>query len=126
MTTALDHLLADARKDGIGISITADSKIKLRGPASALQKWQPVLVNHKADILAADLDRLIGQAATHYGYEADDLRLIQITAARDPAGLRLALRMDPLRPYTQTEKQTEITPPTRRIYYVIDRFRQHL
>lgn len=110
MTAYLDHLLADAKKDGIGISITADNKIKLRGPASALQKWQPILVNHKAGILAADLDRLIRQAATYYGYDADDLRLIQITAASDPAGLRLALHMDPLRPYFQTEKQTETTP----------------
>lgn len=114
MTAYLDHLLADARKDGISITVAADNKVKLRGPASALQKWQPVLAQHKANILAADLDRLIGQAAAYYGYDADDLRLIQITAASDPAGLRLALHMDPLRPYyqseKQTEKQTEITP----------------
>jgi len=102
VTAYLDHLLADAKKDGIGIGITADSKVKLRGPASALHKWQPILVQHKADILAADLDRLIRQAATFYQYDTDDLRLIQITAASDPAGLRLALRSDPLRPYYQT------------------------
>jgi hypothetical protein len=115
VTGYLDHLLADAKKDGISITVTADNKVKLRGPASALHKWQPILVQHKADILAADLDILIGQAATFYQYDADDLRLIQITAASDPAGLRLALRMDPLRPYyTQTETlpetPTEITP----------------
>ena len=114
MTGYLDNLLADAKKDGISIAVTTDGKVKLRGPASALQKWQPILVQRKADILAADLDILIGQAATFYQFDADDLRLIQITAASDPAGLRLALHMDPLRPYTQTEKQTEtqteITP----------------
>lgn len=47
----------------------------------------------------ADLERLIQAAADFWQYDADDLRLIRVTAAADPDGLRLTLSTDPLKPF---------------------------
>jgi len=46
-----------------------------------------------------DLECLIQVAADFWQYDADDLRLIRATATVDPDGLRLALSMDPLKPF---------------------------
>lgn len=42
------------------------------------------------------LDELIEAAAQVWGYDADDLRIVNRLAKADPAGLRLALLTDPL------------------------------
>ncbi len=125
MTPAtLDHLLATAAAEGVTVTVTTDGRVKLNGPASALLKWKPVLVQHKNAILAADLDQLIRQAAAFWHYDADDLRLVRAVAATDPAGLRLALRSDPLQPYYPTERTPSLN--LRSNHHATDRFRQYL
>lgn len=103
MTGHLDRLLAAAADEGVIVTVTTDGKVKLSGPTDAIGKWKSVLAQHKPAILERDLDILIRQAAAFWQYDADDLHLIRQTARTDPAGLRLALRSDPLHPYYQTE-----------------------
>jgi hypothetical protein len=103
VTHPLDHLLAVAADEGIVATVTPDGRIKLNGPAHSLSKWKAALAPHKPAILERDLDNLIREAAAFWQYDADDLRLIRQAARTDPAGLRLALRSDPLHPYYQTE-----------------------
>lgn len=64
---------------------------------SSVMNRRPGEVGHPA--IDEDLKRLIQAAADYWHYNEDDLRLIHATAASDPDGLRLALSLDPLKPY---------------------------
>lgn len=115
MTAATVAKLIDlARADGLELSPNGDG-VKLRGQAETVSRWKPILAPHKADILAilaandapipADLALLIRRAATYYGYSPEDLAEVEELARREPEGLRMALRADPLAPYMQTQAE---------------------
>lgn len=104
-------LLNQARKDGLHIRADA-GQVRLRGPSEVIQKWRPLLAEHKAGLLKAlaanettipaDLEALIQESALFWEWGDDDLLLIRATAAKDPEGIRLTLKMNPLRPYYGT------------------------
>lgn len=54
--------------------------------------------------LDANLDALVQAAADYYGYDDEDVRLMQDISQREPDGLRLALETDPLRPFYQPKE----------------------
>ncbi|MDP1906615.1 MAG: hypothetical protein Q8M09_20645 [Pseudomonadota bacterium] len=92
-------LIEEARADGLELRPNGD-KLKLRGPAAAVEKWKPRLAAIKPEIMdllspiPPDLEHLIVRAGAHWMYSPDDYALIREVARRDPGGLRLALEND--------------------------------
>ncbi len=104
-------LLNQARKDGLHIRAEA-GQVRLRGPSEVIQKWRPLLAEHKAALLeqlaandVGDLDEVIAAAAEYWQYDADDLAIIHDLARTDPEALRRSLLADPLRPFFNMSKQ---------------------
>lgn len=102
MSTATS-LLEQSGLAGLVVTLYGD-KLKLRGPAEAIQKWKPLLAPYKAELIATlvandapipdDLEQLIRRVGTYWEYSPDDYDLIRATARRDPDGLRMALEND--------------------------------
>jgi hypothetical protein len=93
-------LLDQTRRDGLEL-IAHDGRLKVRGPASAVQKWAPILAANKPDILATltapisnDLEHLLRRAGTYWEYSPEDYEIVRDLARRDPEGLRRALESD--------------------------------
>lgn len=106
MTAATVTRLIDlARADGVEVVAVGD-KVRLRGPAESVERWTPVLREHKPAIavllnatIPDDLEHLVRRAGVYYSYSADDWQLIRQVAQLDPEGLRRALLDDPLAPH---------------------------
>ena len=92
-------LIEEARADGLDLIANGD-RLKMRGPADAVERWKPRLAASKLEIMDLlapipdDLERLIQRAGAYWEYSPEDFVLIREAARRDPDGLRLALEND--------------------------------
>lgn len=73
-------LLKKAVADGVTVVVDAGS-VKVRGQRAAVERWTPILRQHKQQILAAELRRLvdaIARCAPSYWKQADIEEAVEI------------------------------------------------
>ena len=93
MNTA--DILEHAFDDGVTMSLTPTGTIKMRGDGAAVNRWLPMIREHKPDILAAlqEFEALLARVGPAYltpGHEYDEIRL---AAMRDLDSALQSLRL---------------------------------
>lgn len=94
------QLIQEARQDGLAIRVE-NGQVKLRGPAQAIEKWKPALVEQKREIIEAlstqptatgidpEAERLARQNAAAWGWDDEDLNLLFDVLRRQPPEIQI-------------------------------------
>ncbi|MGD9842900.1 MAG: hypothetical protein AB7F79_06455 [Steroidobacteraceae bacterium] len=85
-------IIEATRCDGLQLSVSSGGKLKICGEAAKVDKWKPVLSEHKAGIVAilaldplhANLTLRIKTMAARWRYTDSELASVLMLAAFDP------------------------------------------
>lgn len=83
MSTA--EIIEGAFNDGVTLTMTSQGTVKVRGNGPALNKWAPVLKQHKPDIVAAlqEFENLLARVGPLFQTPKHEYDEIRIAAMRD-------------------------------------------
>lgn len=94
-------IIQQAQADGVRLALTPAGTLKAIGFESAVNRWLPVLREHKAELLdvlragttdTAELRHLVRRVGTHYGFTPDEHALALDIALADPVAALICFR----------------------------------
>lgn len=89
-------IIRQAQADGVTLALSSAGTIKATGNGEAVNRWLPVIREHKAELLAVvELARLIRLYADHHGFSTGDHDELMEVALRNVEGWLIYLRTQP-------------------------------
>ncbi len=94
-------IIRQAQADGVKLALSPSGSIKAVGNGEAVNRWLPVIREHKAELMAvlragndgeAELHHLVRAVGTHYGFSATEHVLALEIALSDPVQARTCFR----------------------------------
>lgn len=94
-------IIRKAQAEGVSLALSPAGTIKAVGTGEAVNRWLPIIREHKAELLnelqagsadIAELRDLVRRVGTHYGFTPDEHTLALDIALADPVGALTCFR----------------------------------